>query len=196
MEDRAHETAEAKRLARRAVELGDEDAVALCWGGFSLAFVGDDIDEGIAFVEKGLALNPNLAAGWFASGWLRVYRGDTEEAIDHLTRGMRLNPLDPTLFRLHAGIAYAHFFAGRHEEALKWAEKAVRGRPGWLTAVRVAAACQVLVGQLDEARKLMVRMRESDPALRISTLTEVLPLRRPENFAKLADALRKAGLPE
>jgi len=32
--------------------------------------------------------------------------------------------------------------------------------------------------------------------LRISNLKDVLPLRRPEDLAKFADGLRKAGLPE
>jgi hypothetical protein len=40
-------------------------------------------------------------------------------------------------------------------------------------------------------------MLELDPARRISNLKEVLPfLRRPEDFAKYVDGLRKAGLPE
>jgi hypothetical protein len=41
----------------------------------------------------------------------------------------------------------------------------------------------------------MARMRELDPAF-ISNLRDLLPLRRKEDFAKWAEALRKAGLPE
>jgi hypothetical protein len=37
--DRVQETAEATRLARRAVDLGEDDAVALERGGYALAFV-------------------------------------------------------------------------------------------------------------------------------------------------------------
>jgi Flp pilus assembly protein TadD len=97
---------------------------------------------------------------------------------------------------MHAGIAYAHLFAGNYDEASTWAEKATRARPNWLTAVRGAAASHALAGRLDEATRFMARMRAMDPALRISNLEDLLPLRRAEDFAKWADALRKAGLPE
>jgi len=59
MTDRLRETADTARLARRAVELGKEDALALSSGGFALAYVADDLD-GPAFVERALLLNPNL----------------------------------------------------------------------------------------------------------------------------------------
>ena len=69
MTDRAQEIAEAERLARRAVELGKDDAVALCYGGFALAYVVGELDDGAAFIDRALALNPNLAwAGSSAAG--------------------------------------------------------------------------------------------------------------------------------
>ena len=62
--DRLEETVETTRLARRAVDLGKEDAVALSTGGFALAFVVGDLDDGAACIDRALALNPNLAAAW------------------------------------------------------------------------------------------------------------------------------------
>src|SRR5258706_5309765 len=64
MADRAKEIAETARLARQAVELGKDDAVALTMGGFALAFVVGEVEEGDAFIDRALILNPNLAAGW------------------------------------------------------------------------------------------------------------------------------------
>jgi TolB-like protein len=196
MTDRGLEIAEAARLGRRAVELGGDDAAALCWGGFALAYVAHELDDGIAYLDRALVLNPNLAASWYVSAWLSVFFGEPEDAIERLARAIRLSPLDPLICRMHAGIAYAHFFAGRYDEASSWAEKAVRSRPTWLTAVRGAAASHALAGRFDEARKYMARMRDLDPALCLSNLKELLPLRRAEDFAKWAEALRKAGLPE
>jgi TolB-like protein len=43
VDDRATETAEAARLARRAVELGKDDAAPLCFGGWALANVVGDL---------------------------------------------------------------------------------------------------------------------------------------------------------
>jgi tetratricopeptide (TPR) repeat protein len=196
MTNRAREIAEGTRLARRAVELGGDDAAALCWGGYVLANLAHELGDGIAYLDRALVLNPSLAAPWYLSGWLKVFLGEPEDAIERFVRAIRFSPLDPFISRMHAGIAYAHFFAGRHDEARFWAEKAVRPRPNWLTAVRGAAATYAIVGRLDEARKYMGHMRKLDPALCISNLKDLLPLRRAEDFAKWAEALREAGLPE
>jgi hypothetical protein len=42
----------------------------------------------------------------------------------------------------------------------------------------------------------MARLRQLMPELRISNLENLIPLRRSEDFARFADGLRKAGLPE
>src|SRR5262249_52889747 len=67
--DRVKEVSEAARLARRAVEVGKEDAVALSTAGFALAYVVGDLDDGAAFIDRALVLNPNLASTWYFSGW-------------------------------------------------------------------------------------------------------------------------------
>ena len=76
--DRAKETAETARLARRAVELGRDDAIALSGGGFALAQAGHDLDAGAAFIDRALVLNPNLAAAWYYSGFVRVWLGQPD----------------------------------------------------------------------------------------------------------------------
>jgi tetratricopeptide (TPR) repeat protein len=117
-------------------------------------------------------------------------------AIEHVTRAMRLSPFHPLIFKMQAALAYAHFFARRHDDASEAAENALRARPNYLTAVRAAAASHALAGRLERAQKLMAHMRQRDPALRISNLAELIPFRRPENFARWAEGLRKAGLPD
>ncbi|MET0607063.1 MAG: winged helix-turn-helix domain-containing protein [Beijerinckiaceae bacterium] len=193
--DRTQAIAEGTRLSRRAVELGHDDAAALCWGGFALAYLAHELDHGMTHLDRALTLNPNLSSAWYCRGWLRVYSGETEPAIDDFHRALRLSPLDPLIFRMQAGIAYAYFFAGQYEDAAAWADKAVRARPNWMTAVRGAAACHALAGRLPEAQRLMATMRQVDPALRRSNLNELLPLRRPQDFERWSDALGKAGLP-
>ena len=48
MSEPEKEVEEAKHLARRAVELGSDDAVALAAGGYTLVFVGRELDDGVA----------------------------------------------------------------------------------------------------------------------------------------------------
>jgi TolB-like protein len=196
MQDWVKETSETARLARRAVELGNDDAVALSASGFALAYVVGDLDDGAACIDRALALNPNLASAWSFSGWVRIYTGVPEVAIEHFASSMRLSPLDPLMFWAHNGIALAHFCTGRHDEALSWAEKALRVSPNYHPALRNFAASSALVGRLDDAHKAMARLREIDPTLRVSDLRDLTPLRRSEDAARYAEGLRKAGLPE
>jgi TolB-like protein len=170
MTDRVQEISAAVRLARRAVDLGNDDPVALCKGGHAIAFVAHDLDTGVAFVDRALVLNPNLALAWHLSGWVRVYLGEADLALDHLARAMRLNPLDPLIFVTEAGTAFAYFVAGRYDDALSWAEKTLRKQPNFMVALRVAAAAGALAGQIQEARRAMARMRQFDPVLGVSAL--------------------------
>ena len=41
-----------------------------------------------------------------------------------MAHAMRLNPLEPEIFRMQFGTAFAHFLAGRYDDASSWAEKA------------------------------------------------------------------------
>ncbi|MBR0799582.1 adenylate/guanylate cyclase domain-containing protein [Bradyrhizobium jicamae] len=193
--NRAQETAEGARLARRAVEVGKDDPVALSRGGHALAWFVRDLDSGAAFIDRALALNPNLAAAWNLSGWVRAYRGELDLSIEHHARAMRLSPLDPILYNMHVGTAFAHFQAGRYVDATAWANSALHEQPNYPAANRILAASNALSGHMIEAQQAMAHLRELDPALRISNLTEVLPLRA-EDLAKLAEGLRRAGLPE
>jgi TolB-like protein/class 3 adenylate cyclase len=194
--DRSQETSEGARLAQRAVELGKDDAVALSRGGHAFAWFHRDLDNSAAFIDRALALNPNLSAAWNLSGWVRAYRGELDLAVEHQARAMRLSPLDPILYNMQVGTAFAHFLANRYDEASEWASRALREQPNYPAATRILAASKALAGQTGDAQEAMARLRGLDPSLRIGNLGEVYPLRRPEDLAKLAEGLRKAGLPD
>ena len=97
---------------------------------------------------------------------------------------------------MQTATALAHFFAGRNDAAWSWAEAAMRERPNFVTAVCAAAASGALGGRYAEAEAAMARLRQLNPGLRLSNLKDQLPLRRPEDFDRWAEGLRKAGLPE
>ena len=73
---------------------------------------------------------------------------------------------------------------------------ALRERPDGYSALPIAAAICVLAGRGKEAKRLMARLLEIDPALRISNFENVVGPWQPEDLSKYKDALRKAGLPE
>ncbi|MEZ5832538.1 MAG: winged helix-turn-helix domain-containing protein [Dongiaceae bacterium] len=194
--DRPNETAEAGRLARRAATLGRDDAVALSTAGMALAFVVGDLDGGATLIARARVLDPNSASAWQFSGWVQVWLGKPEVAIEHVAHAMRLSPSDPHVFNMQAAAASAHFFAGRCAEASSWAEAAVGQQPNHLIGQCILAASSALCERPTEARNAMILLRQLEPTLSLSNLKDLFPLKRSEDLVRLAEGLRKAGLPE
>jgi TolB-like protein len=195
--DTANEIAEVTRLAQRAVELGRDDAIVLTPSGWALAFVVRDLEVGAALIDRALVLNSNLAEAWLYGGWVKNYLGEPEPAIERFARAMRLSPLDPRVMAIRSGTAYAHFFLGRYDEAASWAAMALQDNPDYQPGLRIAAASNAMAGRQEQAHKAMARLRQLNPALRVSTLKDVRgPYRRAEDLSRLEEGLRRAGLPE
>jgi adenylate cyclase len=195
--DTANAIAEVKRLAQRAVELGRDDAIALAAGGNALAFVVRDLGVGAGLVDRALVLNSNLAEAWNFGGWVKIWLGEPEAAIERFARAMRLSPLDPWLMGMRAGTAYAHFFLGRYDEAASWAAMALQDNPHYQPGLRIAAASNAMAGRPEQAHKAVARLRQLNPALRVSTLEDLVgPYRHVEYISRYEEGLRRAGLPE
>src|SRR5258706_5326134 len=196
MTDHVQESAEATRLARKAVYMGGDDPVALCMGAYALAFVAHEFDGAAAFMDRGLAVHPTFSQGWRFGAWLMVWRGQPDLALEHVAHAMRLSPLDRSMYAMHGAMAYAHFLASRYDMASSFAEKSMRENPNFLLAIRISAASNALVWRLEPAREGIARALECNPDLRISNLRDLAPFRRAEDLAMFAKGLRKAGLPE
>lgn len=194
--DGDREYSEAIRLARRAADLGKDDALALVSAGITLSFIAGEHEYGKILTDRALALNPNLAWAWLFSGWARVWLGEPEATIERVGRAMRLSPSDHDSFSMYCAMAFAHFFAGRYGEAVSWAERAVREQPDILFSTIIAAASNAQAGRSEEAKKAMAQVRRIDPSLRISNLKSLYTIHRSEDFERWSEGLRKAGLPE
>jgi TolB-like protein len=196
MADPEREMAEACRLARRAIDLGHDDAVALCLAGWTIGYVGRDLRAAATLTERALVLNPNLSIALFTSAWIKIWLGEHEQALKRLQLAQRLSPLDPTMFAMHGGIAHAHYHAGRLEDAAAAAERGLAERPNAPVLVRIAAAIYGMAGNQEEAKSALARLRTIYPDLRVSNLHELLGPYRAEYRARYEEGLRKAGLPE
>ena len=147
-------------------------------------------------IDRALVLNPNLASAWFLAGFLGTWNGEPDAAVEHFTRAIRMSPLDPELYRMQAGTAAAHLFAGRFDAASSWAEKAFRELPSFLigrhSCGEPCARGPVGRGAACNAASCVSSIRRS----RISKLGDWLPIHQQEDLATFSDGLRRAGLPE
>jgi TolB-like protein/class 3 adenylate cyclase len=196
MADHGQEIAETARLTARAAEVGRDDAFALSSSGFAVANILGDLDAGAALIDRALALTPNYSLALVQSGYVRVWLGEPDLAIEQLQQAIRLSPVDSLMFMMQTAMAFAHFIAGRYDEAYGWAEKALQRNPFVSPATRIAVASAALLGRSGEAAKYLALLRQLDPGLVVSNLKERVNLRRPDDLARLAEGLRKAGLPE
>ena len=187
---------ETAALARRAVELDRGDALVLTTAAWALAQIVKNLDEAESLVEEALILNPNLALAWFVGGYLHVWAGQNDAAIERFDRAMRLNPLDLNRHLTLHGAAHAHYMMTHYDEALALATKAIQLRQ-FPPAIRIGLASAAKAGDHKRAATLLPLYRKVDPARRLSNLEEVLgPYRRPEDVENYRDGLRLAGLPE
>jgi TolB-like protein len=196
-DDLARDIAEADRLARHAIRLGSDDALALATSAGALAYVVRDLDAGAACIEQALAVNPNMMWASYFAGFIKSWMGEPEAAVAHLMYAMRLSPVDPLMPLMQVATAHAHFFAGRYTEASSWANAALRGTPKLLPALRIGASADAFAGQLEPARKAVARLLQINPGERVSNLEAIYgPYRRQDDAWRYGEGLRRAGLPE
>jgi TolB-like protein/Tfp pilus assembly protein PilF len=188
---------ELGRAARACIEANNQDAN--CY--LVLSQLHDRRGERVehmAALERAISLDPGNAD---AQGWMGFhlsYRGMPEEALAHLEKAMRLDPISPLQAWWHIGVAYVHFDAGRYEAAADWARQGVRFEPGPGFANLALAASLGQLGRIEEARAVMSEVTRVYPRLTLETLDASTNMFRanPDFHERLRDGLRRAGLPE
>jgi hypothetical protein len=175
-------------LARQALEVGENDPDILANAANVLAQFGEDIGAMIGLVDRALALNPSFARGWYMSGLLRVFAGQSDLAIEHVETSLRLSPRERMGQPLSV-IGMAYFFKRQFDEAVSKLLLAIQDDPGFPPSYRALAACYAHMGRLDEARAVVARLRAITPQI----VPSVLPWRNPEDRELYLSGLRAAA---
>src|SRR5262249_13686621 len=148
---------------------------------------GEDISAMIGLIERALALNPSYARGWYMSGLLRTWVGQSDLAIEHIETSLRLSPREPVGTPLTA-MGTAYFFERRFDEAAARLLLSIQDNPGLPMSYRFLAACYAYMGRLDEARAIVARLRVITPLV----VPTVLPWRNPGYRQLFLSGLRLA----
>jgi tetratricopeptide (TPR) repeat protein len=89
-------------------------------GGYALAFVAHEFDDASAFMDRGLAVNPNMAQAWtFSASRYDMASSCAEKAIRD----------NPTFLHSICISAASNAFAGRLEPAQKATARALEFKP-------------------------------------------------------------------
>jgi TolB-like protein/class 3 adenylate cyclase len=195
--DRERLFALGKQYALRAIEFGANDAATLVQAAHFFASITKDTETGYALVNRAIALNPNLYDCWRSRGWINLWAGQPERAIDDFNHAIRLNPVDPRSQSTDGGLAAAHLFLGQFESAVSWALTSLARQGNYSPALRVGVASYAMLGQIAEAQAMHARLRETgSPPLTISQIEKWIPYKRQEHYELFVKAYRIAGVPE
>ena len=162
----------AAAFARRALVVAGDDPAILANAAYALAYIGEDLGAMVALIDRVLALNPSFARGWYISGWLRLWAGQPDIAIEHAEKSLRLSPRERVGLTQFV-IGAAHFYSRRFEEALPKFLLTMQEDPSTPDVYRALAACYAHMGRIDEASELIARLRTITPRVipRLSRLS-------------------------
>jgi TolB-like protein len=190
------EVDEGIHVARQAIEASGDDPHVLTTAGFTLAFLAGENDAALSAIDRAIVVNPNFALAFGLRALVLVFLNRPGEAILAAQQAMRLSPHDPLTFLFVQANAFAHLAAGRYEAGMPWADEALR-QNGGLPALRFKLTICGHLGRLNEAKECLRRLRELHPEPTVSSvMRDVSRGVAPEIAARMAEGLRKAGVPE
>ena len=167
---------------------GDDPGI-LANAAYALASFGEDIGAMMALVDRALALNPNFARGWHISGFLRLWAGEPESAIEHVETSLRLSPRArtpvslPTLSARRISSA-RRFEAGRTKAALRRSRTIRASR----TRTDISRRATPIWAGSTKRERSSQRLR----AVTSVVIPDANPLRNPEHRELLLSGLRLA----
>jgi adenylate cyclase len=179
---------EGMEFARRAVRAAPDEPTVLALAAGSLEIFGEDIRVSLAMIDQSLALNPSGAYSWFWSGFLRLFAGSTDLALEHFETSLRLDPRTPMRMFHHTGIGACYFIQRRFDEAAAMLLGSLQQVPTYVTTARVLASCYAHMGRLDEARGMIEHLR----TIKASLMPPIM-FRNPEQQEFFVAGLRLAA---
>lgn len=189
VEDTRHD---ALLQAHRAIALGGDDAEAISIGAWAAVHVAQDFESALRAVDKAVRVNPLSRAAWSTSGWVRAMVGEVETPLQHFDRAEQCNPWGAQLDNVDGGRAFCLWQAGRHHEAISFAERSIERLPGHVGAHTVAMASALALGDEAGARNAAQRFLGIFPDGPQTGAIQSIPLRDADRKVHLIAMVRQA----
>jgi adenylate cyclase len=151
-------------------------------------------DEAVREANRALALGPNYPGVHGVLGLVLAYSGPPGEALGCFDRALALDPFMPAMYLQNQ--ARALYQLGRYPEAAALLKRRILHNPDTDSSRVLLAAAYGQMGLFEPAREAWREALRVNPAYSLEHRRKVLPYKNPEDFEKIIDGLRKAGLPE
>jgi TolB-like protein/class 3 adenylate cyclase len=150
---------EAIDLVGRALRAATDDPRVLVHAAGTMSLLGEDIGTPLALVDRALTLNPGYAIAWFWSGFIKLFAGSTDQAIEHFQTSLRLDPRTTLRPFIDTGIGCCYFLQRRFDEAVTLLAESLRQVPTYVTTAWALASCYAHMDRLDDARAILEHLR-------------------------------------
>jgi TolB-like protein len=182
---------EAHRLAKRAVELADDESTCFAMLSYVCLF-RRSFDLALQHMLRAVEINATNQWNTADMGNLLSHLSRAEEAIAWYERARQIDPYFGPDWYWHS-LGRAHMLLHRYREAVTEMEQA-SVRPYYVCAY--LAGCHARLKARARARALAAECLEKKPDFTISRWLAKEPFRDPADAAHLAECMRVAGLPE
>jgi TolB-like protein/Flp pilus assembly protein TadD len=184
----------AIELGKKAIALDESNSSAHAGLAFPYMYLRE-FDKAISEAEKAISLSPNSAVAYFALGAALANAGRPQEAIPMLQKSLRLSPI-PVHSQVLGILASSYLWLSQYEEAIATYKKVLQFYgPDHLIAHLGLAAAYVWTDREKEARAEGAEVMRIDPKFSLERFLKASPYDQSRKD-RLADALRKAGLPD
>ena len=197
-DDPAADTARAEKLADSALALQPDDA----WAHMAKAqvfFTKRQWKAAISQAEAALADDPNNASAHANFSFWNMFLGHSEDGFAGLETALRLSPRDPGVPAWQFYMCHLHTHLAQWEKAIEWCGKSIAsGNDAMFPYVDLAAA-NAWAGHDNEAKEAVAQLRKLYPDFTVQSWAGIHWSDDPtfnEQYARIVEGLRKAGLPE
>jgi adenylate cyclase len=178
--------------ADRSIAIDPNDPLPYYAKSLYLSAVLHRTAEGLRAAEAGLALNPNSALLYFASGAGKNEAGMFAEAKSDILHAIQLSPRDPSLGLWLNNLAGSEIGLGHFDDAINESNRAIDAGNRTFYEYTNLAVAYAMTDRTDEAKAAVAEALKLNPKLTVKNMSE----RYSTAPAVVAEALRKAGLPE
>ena len=197
-DDRATHLAAAEALAVKALSIAPEKAPGhVCLG--LVRIYSNRVAQGIAELERALAIDRNLADAHGYIGIAKCFLGRAEETEAHVHNALRLSPRDTFAYLWRTYLGVARVFLGKDEDAVSQLRHAIEINRNFHPAHFYLAAALAGLGRLDEARVAAKEGLSIDPTFTIRRYRADAPSDNPIFLAgrwRIYEMMRKVGVPK
>ncbi|WP_395055538.1 adenylate/guanylate cyclase domain-containing protein [Polaromonas sp.] len=181
---------------RRALDCDPTHSLALTIDGLVHTNLLRDPVAAYSRYESAITSNPNESLAWLLKGTMHAFKGEGDQAVSDTRRALSLSPLDPLKYYYDSLAASAALSAADYQNAIDLSRRSARANRTHTSTYRVIAIAQVMLGNIEDARRTMKDLLVLEPDFSVARFLERSPGKKFAISQKFAEALERAGAPK